>query len=119
MPAWHACWLAAMGLGQTCIGEQTWTRGQQGRYEQAEEIYRQALALIEIVLGKEHLSTLANMNNLVEVLSRQGKYERAEEIHRQALGLRETVLVKEHPVANRPRLGGYSLVRVVQLCRVV
>jgi tetratricopeptide (TPR) repeat protein len=69
----------------------------QGKYEQAEEIHRQALRLRETVLGKEHPATLGSMNNLAEVLSDQGKYEQAEGMHRQALKLRETVLGKEHP----------------------
>jgi hypothetical protein len=32
------------------------------------------------VLGKEHPSTLASMNNLAAVLWSQGKYEQAEEM---------------------------------------
>ena len=51
----------------------------------------------EKILGREHLSTLASMNNLAEVLSSQGNYEEAEQIHRQALTLRENVLDKDHP----------------------
>jgi tetratricopeptide (TPR) repeat protein len=69
----------------------------QGKYEQAEEVLRQALGLCETVLGKEHPDTLRSINNLATVLSDQGKYEQAEEMHRQALGLSETVLGKEHP----------------------
>ena len=69
----------------------------QGKYEEAEEIHRQTLALRETVLGKEHPNTLGSMNNLALVLNRQGKYEEAEEIHRQTLALKETVLGKEHP----------------------
>ena len=57
----------------------------QGKYEQAEEMHRQALELRETVLGKEHPDTLTSMNNLASVLSDQGKYEQAEEMHRQAL----------------------------------
>ena len=52
---------------------------------------------IEKILGKEHPSTLASMNNLVLVLSRQGNYKEAERIHRQTLVLREKMLGKEHP----------------------
>ena len=47
----------------------------QGKHEQAEEIYRQALGLRETVLGKENPDTLRSMNNLAAVLSDQGKYE--------------------------------------------
>ena len=41
----------------------------QGKYKQAEQMYRQALRLRETVLGKEHTSTLASVNNLASVLS--------------------------------------------------
>ena len=57
-------------------------------------MYRQFLALMETVLGKEHPSTLRSMNNLAEVLSSQGKYKEVEEMHRQAVALRETALGK-------------------------
>ena len=50
----------------------------QGKYQQAEEMDRQALGLKETVLGKEHPSTLMSMNNLALVLSDQGKHEQAE-----------------------------------------
>jgi Flp pilus assembly protein TadD len=53
----------------------------QGRYEQAEEMHRQALRLSETMLGKEHPLTLTGMNNLALVLRDQGKHEQAEEIH--------------------------------------
>ena len=33
-------------------------------------MYRQILALMEMVLGKEYLSTLTSINNLAGVLSR-------------------------------------------------
>ncbi|KAK3169846.1 hypothetical protein OEA41_009230 [Lepraria neglecta] len=69
----------------------------QGKYEEAEEMHRQILALKETVLGKEHPHTLGSMNNLASVLDSQGKYKEAEEMHRQALALRKTVLGKEHP----------------------
>lgn len=44
----------------------------QGRYEEAERIYRQVLAVRERVLGKEHSLTLTSINNLAEVLRSQG-----------------------------------------------
>jgi hypothetical protein len=47
----------------------------EGKYEQAEKIYRQVLMLRETALGNEHPSTLMSMNNLVQVPSDQGKYE--------------------------------------------
>jgi Flp pilus assembly protein TadD len=56
---------------------------QQGKYEEAEQMQRQTLDLKGKVLGEEHPSTLASMNNLAIVLRQQGKYEEAEQIHPQ------------------------------------
>jgi tetratricopeptide (TPR) repeat protein len=58
---------------------------------------RQALRLIETVLGTEHPSILMSLNNLACVLRDQGKYEEAEEMHRQVFRLSWMVLGKEHP----------------------
>ena len=63
----------------------------QGKYEQAEEMHRQALRLRETVMGKEHPATLTSMDNLAGRLRGQGKHEQAEEMHRQALGLSESL----------------------------
>jgi hypothetical protein len=47
------------------------------KYLEAEIMYRRTLELREKVLGREHPSTLASMNNLALVLDCQGKYEEA------------------------------------------
>jgi tetratricopeptide (TPR) repeat protein len=52
--------------------------GDQGKYEEAEQMHRQALQLKEKVLGKEHPDTLKSINNLAVVLRNQEKYEEAE-----------------------------------------
>src|SRR2546423_8339675 len=67
----------------------------QGKYDLAEEMYRQGLRLCETILGQDHPSTLTSTSNLALVLRGQGKYEQAEETYRQALGLIETVLGKD------------------------
>jgi tetratricopeptide (TPR) repeat protein len=69
----------------------------QGKYEEAETMHRETLALKEEVLGKKHPSTLASMSNLAQALSKQGKYEEAETMHREELALSEEVLGKKHP----------------------
>ncbi|KAF1931353.1 HET-domain-containing protein [Didymella exigua CBS 183.55] len=70
-----------------------------GQDKGAEELHMQVMETRRIVLGREHPSTLASMNNLagVLVLDRQGKYEEAEVMHRQTLATREMVLGREHP----------------------
>jgi hypothetical protein len=40
----------------------------QGKYKEAEGMYRQAVRLHETVLGKEHAKTLISMDNLALVL---------------------------------------------------
>jgi tetratricopeptide (TPR) repeat protein len=69
----------------------------EGKYEEAEAMLRQTLAIGEKVLGREHPDTLASMNNLALVLDSQGKYEEAEAMHRQTLAIGEKVLGHEHP----------------------
>ncbi|KAI1085927.1 hypothetical protein F5B19DRAFT_248199, partial [Rostrohypoxylon terebratum] len=68
-----------------------------GKYNEAEQMYRQTLELKERVLSKENPSTLNSMNNLALVLNSQGKYQEAEQMHRQTLELTERVLGREHP----------------------
>ncbi|KAI3530692.1 hypothetical protein CABS02_14420 [Colletotrichum abscissum] len=68
-----------------------------GKYNEAEQMHRQALELKEKVLGPENPDTLISMNNLAEVLRSQGKYDEAEQMHRQELELCEKVLGPENP----------------------
>jgi hypothetical protein len=102
LPAGSRCSKPRLGLSETVLGKRASIHtdelvlSAQGKHEQAEEMHRQVLGLMETVLDKEHLDTLTSMNNLAGVLRDKGKYERAGEIHRQALGLMETVLGKEH-----------------------
>jgi hypothetical protein len=49
-------------------------------------MHREAGRLCETVLGKDHLHTLASINNLAPGLRKQSKYEQAEEMRRQTLG---------------------------------
>jgi tetratricopeptide (TPR) repeat protein len=68
-----------------------------GQYGEAEAMYRQALQLMEEVLGEGHPNTLGSMSNLAIVLNNQGKYDEAEAMYRRTLQLMEKVLGEEHP----------------------
>src|SRR5436190_1450586 len=57
----------------------------QSKYEEAEQMHRQALQGYEKALGKEHPDTLRSINNLAVMLQYQGKYEEAEQMNPQAL----------------------------------
>ena len=69
----------------------------QGRYGEAEPLYRRALEAYERVLGKEHPDTLNSVNNLAALYEAQGRYSEAEPLFRRALEVNERVLGKEHP----------------------
>jgi tetratricopeptide (TPR) repeat protein len=54
----------------------------QGKYDEAEPLHRQTLALRKKILGPEHPSTLISINNLALLLESQGKYDEAELLYR-------------------------------------
>jgi tetratricopeptide (TPR) repeat protein len=69
----------------------------QGRYEEAEPLYLQALAIGEQQLGKDHPDVATRLNNLAGHYESQGRYEEAEPLYLQALAISEQQLGKDHP----------------------
>ena len=69
----------------------------QGRYGEAEPLYKEALQVREKVLGKEHPDTLTSMNNLAALYESQGRYGEAEPLLKEALQVLGEVLGEEHP----------------------
>ena len=71
---------------------------EQGKYSEAESIYRQTLRLRMEVLGIDHPITLASISHLTNSLHQQDKYAEAEAIQRQADGKSEQImLLTGHP----------------------
>jgi tetratricopeptide (TPR) repeat protein len=68
----------------------------QQRYDEAEAMFRQKLALEENTLP-EHPSTLNTLHNLGLVLGDKNQHDAAERIHRENLTVRDRVLGSEHP----------------------
>jgi CHAT domain-containing protein/Tfp pilus assembly protein PilF len=68
----------------------------QGKYKQAEQLYRQALAMDQKRVGPVHLDVAASLNNLAYVLYREGEYAQAEQLYRQALAMNQKLLGVEH-----------------------
>ncbi|KAI6355624.1 hypothetical protein MCOR31_011141 [Pyricularia oryzae] len=63
-----------------------------GKYEEAEKMLRETLALMEKVLGPENPSTFGGIDNLAS-----GKYEETKQMHRKILAFREKVLGPKNP----------------------
>jgi CHAT domain-containing protein len=73
----------------------------QGKYADAEGLYKRALAISEKALGAGHPDVALTLNNLANVYDNQGKYADAEGLYKRALAIREKALGKDHPqVAN-------------------
>ncbi len=69
----------------------------QGRYGEAEPLYRETLQLSREVLGPRHPNTLGSMNNLAALYDSQGRYRDAEPLYLEALKLSRAVLGPRHP----------------------
>lgn len=70
---------------------------EQGRYAEAEPLYKRALAIVEKALGPEHPNIATNLNNLVSLYLFQGKYAEAEPLVKRSLAITEKALGPEHP----------------------
>ena len=68
-----------------------------GRYDDAEPLYVQLLALLETELGPDHPRVVFGRNNLAAFYLEQGKYAEAEPVYAKALKALERVLGSEHP----------------------
>ena len=68
----------------------------QQRYEEAEPISKQALAISSKVLGEEHPDTLVDMHNLATIYDKLGRYTEAEPIYLTAIAGKRRVLGTVH-----------------------
>ena len=75
----------------------------QGKYAEAEPLYRKALAIRLKTLGEDHPDTAVSYNNLASNLNAQGKYAEAEPLYRKALAIRLKTLGRE-PLRHRHQL---------------
>ncbi|MGI8933481.1 MAG: tetratricopeptide repeat protein, partial [Phormidesmis sp.] len=79
------------------LGWLAYVYNNQGRYELAEPLYVQALALKRKLLGEDHPAVATSLNNLAGLYESQGRYEQAEPLLVQALALRRQLLGEDHP----------------------
>ena len=69
----------------------------QGKYGDAENLYRSVIEMRSRVLGPEHPDTLASRHRLVYALNEEEKHAEAESEAREVVELREKILGFEHP----------------------
>ncbi len=69
----------------------------QGKYAEAEPLYKRALAIREKALGPEHPQTVLSFNNLALLYFNQGRYAEAEPLYQRALAIREKTLGPAYP----------------------
>ncbi len=63
----------------------------QGKYREAETLYKSSLEIIERVLGEDYPDTAACYNNLAGVYENQGKYREAEDLYKKSIQIKERV----------------------------
>ena len=69
----------------------------QGKYAEAEPLYKRSLAILEKALGPEHPHVATSLNNLALLYNAQGKYAEAEPLYKRSLSIYEKALGSEHP----------------------
>ncbi|MFT4121017.1 CHAT domain-containing tetratricopeptide repeat protein [Bradyrhizobium sp.] len=69
----------------------------QGHDDQAEPLYKRALALMEKGTGLDSVEIAPVLNNLAALDQRQGRFAEAEPLFRRALAVREKALSRDHP----------------------
>src|SRR5258706_244548 len=68
----------------------------QGKYTEAEELFKRALAIREKALGANHSDVGQSLHNLAYLYWTQGKYSEAEGLYKRALAIREQALGANH-----------------------
>ncbi len=69
----------------------------QGKYAEAEPLYKRSLAILENALGPEHPDVAKSLNNLAELYRAQGHYAEAEPLYQRSLAIWEKALGPKHP----------------------
>ena len=69
----------------------------QGRYAEAEPLYKRSLAIREKALGPDHPDVGDSLNNLAELYRAQGRYAEAEPLYKRSLAIAEKALGPDHP----------------------
>src|SRR5207247_9152867 len=69
---------------------------EEGRYADAEPLYKRVLAINEKARGPDHLSVALALNDLAELYKEEGRYAEAEPLYKRALATRKEDLGPTH-----------------------
>ena len=69
---------------------------EEGRYAEAELLYKRSLAVREKALGPDHPAVGTLLNNLAGLYRAQGRYAEAESLYKRSLAVREKALGPDH-----------------------
>jgi tetratricopeptide (TPR) repeat protein len=69
----------------------------QGKYGEAEGLFKRALAIREKALGENHPDVAGALNNLGDLYRHEGRYSEAEALLKRALAIRERAFGKDNP----------------------
>ena len=69
----------------------------QGRFADAEPLYKRALAIKEKAFGPDHPDVAISLSTLAQLYQTQGRYVDAEPLYKRALAIKEKILGTNHP----------------------
>jgi CHAT domain-containing protein/Flp pilus assembly protein TadD len=69
----------------------------EGRFAEAEPLYKQSIAINEKTLGSDHPDLAGPINNLAVLYDGHGRYDDAEPLYRRSLAIKEKAFGLEHP----------------------
>jgi tetratricopeptide (TPR) repeat protein len=69
----------------------------QGRYEEADTGYQQALEIFKDLRGENHPDVAISLNNLASLYQSQGRYEKAEPLYKQTVEIFKGLRGENHP----------------------
>ena len=69
----------------------------EGKFKDAEPLYRRSLAIRENKLGASNPAVAVSLNNLAGLLAAENRYVEAEQKYRRALAIREKALGPDNP----------------------
>ena len=83
---------------------------EKGDFDEAELLFRRALAIAEATLEVDNPSRAIVINNLALVLESKGQYAEAVELYRRALAIFQDALGPEHAYTRDAQVRGLALV---------